>query len=143
MGAAVGKSLALVAWGLVLGGVSPLLSAQQYTYDSVGRLTTIVFSNGAKTQYTYDRAGNRLTETYVAPSMAQLDKPAESIAGTAVRVEGPLQDEAVEQTERPALAGSDAAVDDAPAPRWRESDASAAGALPGRESAPATLAGRR
>jgi YD repeat-containing protein len=45
----------------------PLVSAQQYTYDNVGRLTKVVFSNGARMEFTYDRAGNRLTETYGAP----------------------------------------------------------------------------
>jgi YD repeat-containing protein len=142
MGAAVRKSLAWVAWGLVLGGVSPQLSAQQYTYDNLGRLTRIVFSNGAQTQFTYDRAGNRLTETYGAP-VAQVDKAVESIASTGGQVEGPLQDEAVEAAAGAALAGSDAVVDDAPAARSRAADTSAAEALPGRESAPATPAGRR
>lgn len=142
MGAAVRKSLAWVAWGLVLGGVSPLVSAQQYTYDNLGRLTRIVFSNGAQTQFTYDRAGNRLTETYGAP-VAQVDKAVESIAGVDGEVEGPLPDEAVEAAAGAALAGSDAVVDDAPAARSRAAAASAAEALPGREPAPATPAGRR
>ncbi|WP_082219273.1 RHS repeat domain-containing protein [Massilia sp. NR 4-1] len=40
-----------------------------YTYDSLGRVTKIVYSNGVVITYTYDAAGNR--STYVvsgAPS---------------------------------------------------------------------------
>jgi hypothetical protein len=75
--------------------------------------------------------------------VAQVDKAVESIARTEGQGEGPLPDEAVEEAAVAALAGSDAVVDDAPAARSRAAAASAAEALPGREPAPATPAGRR
>lgn len=37
--------------------------AQTYSYDKVGRLTKVVYANGAEVSYVYDKAGNRVTET--------------------------------------------------------------------------------
>jgi len=36
-----------------------------YTYDSQNRLTQVGYSNGSSIDYTYDAAGNRLTQTRV------------------------------------------------------------------------------
>jgi YD repeat-containing protein len=33
-----------------------------YTYDTLGRLTQVKYSNGVVIQYTYDAAGNRTTQ---------------------------------------------------------------------------------
>lgn len=56
-------SLAALAASAVLAG------SATYTYDNLGRVTKIVYSNGVVITYTYDAAGNR--STYVvtgAPS---------------------------------------------------------------------------
>jgi YD repeat-containing protein len=53
---------AVLAAVMLLAG-SGVVSAQQYTYDSVGRVLTVTYPNGATISYTYDRAGNRVTET--------------------------------------------------------------------------------
>ena len=38
-----------------------------YSYDALGRLISVTYSDGAQITYTYDDAGNR-TATYVNPS---------------------------------------------------------------------------
>jgi YD repeat-containing protein len=57
-----GNALAVLAVA-VLCAASSAAQAQQYTYDSVGRVLTVTYPNGATISYTYDRAGNRVTET--------------------------------------------------------------------------------
>ncbi len=142
MGAGVKNVVAAAFWGLVLGGVSPLVSAQQYTNDNVGRLTKVVFSNGARMAFTYDRAGNRLTETYGAP-VAQVDKDFDAIAGVDVDADGAPQGEAAEEAAGAILAGADAVTDDTAQPGPRPADVSTAVAVPGRDATTATPAGRR
>ena len=39
----------------------PLFAADQYTYDSLGRLKTVTHSDGTTIQYNYDKTGNRTT----------------------------------------------------------------------------------
>jgi YD repeat-containing protein len=50
------RSLLLLA--LLSSGLSQAGSAT-YTYDALGRVTKIVYSNGVVITYTYDAAGNR------------------------------------------------------------------------------------
>lgn len=40
--------------------------ADTYTYDELGRLTGVTYSDGSSITYTYDDAGNRITVTQVA-----------------------------------------------------------------------------
>lgn len=39
----------------------------QYTYDALGRVVTVTYSNGAVITYTYDAAGNRITVVQAPP----------------------------------------------------------------------------
>lgn len=39
-----------------------LPSAAKYTYDSAGRLTQVDYPNGTKIIYTYDKAGNLISQ---------------------------------------------------------------------------------
>lgn len=53
---------ALVATAFMLLGQQALAGSVNYTYDPLGRLATLVYSNGVTTTtvtYTYDAAGNR------------------------------------------------------------------------------------
>jgi uncharacterized protein RhaS with RHS repeats len=48
-----------------------LCASASYTYDSLGRLTKVVYSDGAKTStitYSYDAAGNRTSVVSTSPS---------------------------------------------------------------------------
>ena len=46
--------------GLSLGAlVSPAAAATTYTYDTLGRLSSVTYDNGKTITYTYDAAGNR------------------------------------------------------------------------------------
>ncbi len=56
--------LATVVLGAVL--ASPALAATTYTYDALGRLTSVTYDNGKTIAYTYDAAGNR-TQTTQGP----------------------------------------------------------------------------
>jgi YD repeat-containing protein len=43
----------------VLASANALAGSATYTYDNLGRLTRIAYSNGVVITYTYDAAGNR------------------------------------------------------------------------------------
>ena len=49
-----------------------------YTYDSLNRVTKVDYGDGLVMNYTYDAAGNRLTETATAPEMV-VEHPANTI----------------------------------------------------------------
>jgi CSLREA domain-containing protein len=81
IGALVGAAIALA---LV---VTPPAFAQSvnYSYDSLNRLTQVVYADGTSITYTYDASGNRLTKTVIVPCTFTLGatsatKPA--VAGT-------------------------------------------------------------
>lgn len=40
-----------------------LAGSAVYTYDSLGRLSKVTYSNGVVVTYTYDAAGNRISQT--------------------------------------------------------------------------------
>ena len=48
---------------LVVGLASPALAATTYTYDALGRVSSVTYSNGKTITYTYDAAGNRTQVT--------------------------------------------------------------------------------
>ena len=48
---------------LLAGFVTPAWAATTYTYDALGRLTSVTYSNGKTITYTYDAAGNRTQVT--------------------------------------------------------------------------------
>lgn len=56
---------------LAFSGTSFAASNANYTYDALGRLTKIAYSDGVKTttvSYSYDAAGNRTSVVTSAPS---------------------------------------------------------------------------
>jgi YD repeat-containing protein len=42
--------------------------AQTYAYDGLGRLVRVTYPNGSVVVYTYDKAGNRISETVTLPA---------------------------------------------------------------------------
>ena len=57
------RLLTLLAGAALLFSVSA--SAESYTYDALGRLTSVTNDSGVTTYYCYDRSGNR---TYIGPT---------------------------------------------------------------------------
>ena len=49
-----------------IAGSFPVAAATTYTYDSLGRLSTVTYDNGKEIVYTYDAAGNR-TQVTISP----------------------------------------------------------------------------
>lgn len=59
----VGAGIRLMAVAAMLGLALPALAgAVSYTYDTLGRLKTATYSNGVVVTYTYDAAGNRVSQ---------------------------------------------------------------------------------
>lgn len=92
---------AMFAGVVVFAATASQATAQTYTYDIHGRLLKAAYTNGAEVSYTYDKAGNRLTETVKAgtgpakPTGAsspvaplRTAAPATSPAATPARVDG-------------------------------------------------------
>ncbi len=46
---------------LMLGGSAIYAGSANYTYDNLGRVTKVTYSNGKSVTYSYDAAGNRVT----------------------------------------------------------------------------------
>lgn len=68
------RILAAIATLALMGAVSAAPSrAETYLYDSMNRLTSVDYGNGNVIQYTYDQAGNRLTETITGTGGVVLD----------------------------------------------------------------------
>src|SRR5581483_12491271 len=67
-----GSRLALSVMLLTLGVLAgpPALATDQftYTYDALGRLSSVTYQNGGSVTYTYDAAGNRTQVTNTAGS---------------------------------------------------------------------------
>lgn len=58
----------LMTAGLLVLPSPSLAATASYTYDSLGRLTTVTYSTGVTITYTYDASGNRTqTVTTGAP----------------------------------------------------------------------------
>jgi YD repeat-containing protein len=72
----------------VLIGLNPVLTLQagdtQYTYDALGRLTTVTRADGAQTIYTLDKAGNRVeVQEGMAPGVpATINYPSTNSTGS-------------------------------------------------------------
>jgi len=60
-------SLRFMIVGLGVMFSTAALAATTYTYDSLGRVTTVTYDNGKEIIYTYDQAGNR-TQVVVQPT---------------------------------------------------------------------------
>ncbi len=45
----------------MLGGSAIYAGSANYTYDNLGRVTKVTYSNGKSVTYSYDAAGNRVT----------------------------------------------------------------------------------
>lgn len=58
--------LVVIALGLAALTFGDLAWADTYTYDSLGRLTGVTYSDGSSITYAYDDAGNRATVTQTA-----------------------------------------------------------------------------
>jgi len=43
--------------------IKPVVEQSQYSYDANGRLTSVSYSNGLTIKYSYDAAGNMLSQT--------------------------------------------------------------------------------
>ena len=52
------KSL-LFCFGIALTAATQVSASTTYTYDTLGRLSCVLYDNGMKITYTYDPAGNR------------------------------------------------------------------------------------
>ena len=63
--AAMRQRLGVAAMSACVFGLAPAAHAGQttYAYDSLGRVTTVTQPNGVTTQYSYDAAGNRTSQT--------------------------------------------------------------------------------
>lgn len=60
------RSMCVAATGFVLAfGVVPSAKGATFEYDSLNRLVSVDYGNGNSIEYTYDQAGNRLTETVI------------------------------------------------------------------------------
>lgn len=57
--------IALGIAGLIVSGVASA-GTDTYTYDSLGRLVSVTYSDGSSITYAYDSAGNRTTVTQTA-----------------------------------------------------------------------------
>jgi len=47
--------------------------AENYTYDTIGRLTHVIYEDGSSITYTYDDAGNRLARIVSASAVCKGD----------------------------------------------------------------------
>ena len=58
------RAATIFALGLALVGIGATHASANatYTYDSLGRLATVVYDSGVTIHYTYDLNGNRLTQ---------------------------------------------------------------------------------
>ena len=83
---AFGVSVAVVLLGSVL-AIEPA-SATTYEYDNINRLTRVDFENGNVIEYTYDQAGNRLTETVTGTGVE--DPPVALFSATPTSGPAPL-----------------------------------------------------
>jgi YD repeat-containing protein len=66
------RNLAGLALGLLVGMTSiDAEGATSYGYDSLGRLTSVLYDNGLCTVYSYDANGNRTSQTsYETPQVS-------------------------------------------------------------------------
>lgn len=56
-------SMSTLALTILLGLSMPVLAGSvSYTYDQLGRVKTVTYSNGVVITYTYDAAGNRVSQ---------------------------------------------------------------------------------
>ena len=51
---------------LLIAGLAFSARADTYTYDQIGRLTGVTYTDGSTITYAYDDAGNRTTVTQTA-----------------------------------------------------------------------------
>lgn len=57
----------LTAWTVVLMAADPAVAGGvTYSYDKLSRLTQVTYGDGTTITYTYDRVGNRISETVSA-----------------------------------------------------------------------------
>ena len=61
---------------LLIGSLTPALLAATYTYDALGRVTSVSYSNGQKTDYSYDAGGNILEIKNYSPLQLESTLPA-------------------------------------------------------------------
>ena len=61
---------------LLVGSLTPALLAATYTYDALGRVTSVSYSNGQKTDYSYDAGGNILESKNHSPLQLESTVPA-------------------------------------------------------------------
>jgi YD repeat-containing protein len=60
------STLLIAALTLLTSASTGALAATTYTYDTLGRLSTVTYDNGETIVYTYDAAGNR-TQVVISP----------------------------------------------------------------------------
>jgi len=62
--------LACFLVGLLAAAGSSWAETINYTYDTMNRLTGVQYDDGTTIQYTYDKMGNRLSQTVVTPLLS-------------------------------------------------------------------------
>lgn len=62
---------ALIAAFSGLGQTALAQNTYSYTYDALGRISTVTYPNGAVVTYTYDAAGNRTARSVVGTTWGQ------------------------------------------------------------------------
>jgi YD repeat-containing protein len=71
--------MVLLLCGLIC-AIPAFADTATYNYDAMNRLTQVKYTDGTTIKYTYDKMGNRLTETVLASIGAAAEPPEQAPA---------------------------------------------------------------